>query len=125
MTADTLTLLARLAFDPSAHEGEAIAAFKKLRAGGYKPDAVVEPKSQPSVTSRWSLTLKPHSFDAFLNALFEYKKTPYFRIEYPEGLRKKLLDPWKFTIAVTLPTRDEMFEFEDFLDELFEEIKKP
>lgn len=123
MTADTITLLANLAFDPAAQEGEAIAAFKKLRENGYKPTEAS--KTTEVATASWSVGLGARMFDVFLLELFEYRSEPYFVITYPTGIRKNLLDKWNITLTVTLPNQTELARFTRFIEDVFEQLKKP
>lgn len=123
MTTDTTTRLAALAFDPAAQEGEAIAAFKKLRGQGYSPLNVTASDDYVT-TAGWNIKLRCNQFDTFLYELFTYQTTPYFVIKYPKGMRKKLLDPWEIELSVRFSTAEQLDAFTDHITYMFDELKK-
>ena len=115
--------LLRLAFDPAAHEGEAVNAFLMYRRSNGKVPVLSAPKAE-KFSSTWTIKVTARTLDAFLGALATWKTKPYYHLSFIQE-RKKMLDMFHFTLLVEFDTRLEQSQFDTFLDKVFVELKKP
>ena len=115
MSTDLQAKLARLAFDSSAYEAEAVAAFLHLRRLSFNPlvALVVE-----KVTASWEATVNARNFDDFIVGLNNFKLDPYYQIEFVNR-RKFVNDAYKIKLNVEFKNTEEKVRFTYHIKDMF------
>lgn len=115
--------LIRLAFDPSAPEGEAINAFLMYRKKYAKIPflSAEQPKPKQKPTISWRITLAAKNFDGLLVILSTWKKTPYYVINIIED-RRKLYDTWQIQLICEFADDGEKAQFNKYFDKAFDAL---